>query len=573
MRFNIQFKMLLGFVLVVLLVSMGSYWSIRILKQTWADQDTLADFREAEESLEVFAEAGLLQKLDVTRKKALVTDRIPAIPEGESVSSLPVEATDPESTGVYTYASGFDLEADEIEKQLRDLHSILARLNRSEGMAVVRARHGSRGLPAVLRGIEADFAEYRRLFHRELKTPVAEVDVGSPQKGWHLLVDAMDRRIARDLVMPVAEARMYVETAASNHQEVGQQLVAVMPLLPGIVAILISFLISRRIANPIRELRRATERIAGGDFTRPVRVQSRDEVGDLARALNLMSRRLAELDEMKSGFLFNVSHELKTPLTSIKEAAALLQEEVPGVVNEKQRRLLEIITAETRILIRMIIDLLDLARMEAGRMGYRFERTSPEAIVRRAVDELQFMAQRRGVTLTVHVAPNLGSFILDTGKLVDAVKNLVDNAVKFSPRGGEVVIGARLASPTAQPAQDGETIWSTAVADREDRVKAPLVQISVRDLGPGIPEKDLPMVFEKFYQSERRSDSKVKGTGLGLAIVRHVVEAHGGSVAVRSAPKKGSTFTITLPLAANAGESEAAHRRSVPQLEVKHDAV
>jgi methyl-accepting chemotaxis protein len=303
MRFNIQFKMLLGFVLVVLLVSGGSVWSILILKQTWADQVTVADFREAEESIEVFAEAGLLQKLDMTRKKALVTDRIIADPEGDAGLPPAGEATDPESIVIYSYSSAFDQEADEIDKQLRKLRPILARLNRSEGMRLVRAGRGSRGLPAVLRSIEADFAEYRRLFHHELKTPVSDLDMAHPEEGWHPLVDAMDRRIARDLVMPVAEARMHVETAASDHQEEGQQLVAVLPLVPGLVAILISFLISRRIANPIRELRRATERIAGGDFTRPIREQSRDEVGDLARAMNTMSRRLAELDEMKSGFL------------------------------------------------------------------------------------------------------------------------------------------------------------------------------------------------------------------------------------------------------------------------------
>lgn len=574
MRFNIQVKMLIGFVLVVLLVSVGSWWSIRILEQTWSDQETLADVRGAEESLEVFTDAGLLQKLDVTRKKSLVTDRVAAPPEGEPAPEPSGGPSDADPVAVYSYASGFDKEADEIEKQLRELRPILARVDRSKGMREMQARQGSRGLSPALRGIEADFAEYRRLFQQELKTPPAETGVAPSEEGWHPLVDAINQRIIQDLVKPVAEARIRLETTARQHKVEGKQLVAVLPLVPGIFAILLSFLITRRIANPIRELRRATERIAGGDFTRPIRVQSRDEVGDLARAMNRMSQRLAQLDEMKSGFLFNVSHELKTPLTSIKEAAALLQEEVPGAVNEKQRRLLEIISAETRILIRMIIDLLDLARMEAGRMGYRLERTSPGAIVRRAVDELQFMAQQRGVTLTVDVAPQLGRFILDTDKLVNAVKNLVDNAVKFSPRGGEVVICTRLAPPSAGLVGEDESVWSTAGQDQEERVRAPSVQISVSDQGPGIPRKDLPMVFEKFYQSERRSDSKVKGTGLGLAIVRHVVEAHDGSVAVRSAPEKGSTFTITLPLPAGTGEREpAGSRTAAAPLEVKHDAV
>jgi two-component system sensor histidine kinase GlrK len=448
------------------------------------------------------------------------------------------------------------------------------RLDDSAAMQQVQARDGMRPLSEVLRSIMADFIEYRRRFHLELNSPRGEEVLEPDEESWHPLVISIRDRISEEVMAPVTDARKKLKNIAVQHKRTGKRLAAVLPLAPGLIALLLSFLITRRIANPIRELRRATERIAGGDFTRPINVKSRDEIGDLARAMNRMSQRLAELDEMKSGFLFNVSHELKTPLTSIKEAAALLQEEVPGTVNDKQRRLLEIISAETRILIGMIIDLLDLARMEAGRMGYKFERTSPGAIVRRAVDQLQFMAQRRGVSLTVSEAPQLGNFIIDGDKLVNAVKNLVGNAIKFSPRGGEVVISTMLAPPSAEPVAEGEAFWSTAGAHGPDRLQAPSVMISVSDQGPGIPERDLSLIFEKFYQSERRSDSKVKGTGLGLAIVRHVVEAHGGWVAVRSAPASGSTFTISLPLPASAGVRLPADRRpSVTPLEVKHNAV
>jgi signal transduction histidine kinase len=575
MRFNIQFKMLAGYILVVVLVSVGSWWSIDILEQTWADQVALADAREAVESLKVFTDvSGLLQKLDVLRKKSLVSDRVAAGSTGEPAPVSVGDGTSATAESPKSYAALFDQEADQIEKQLRELRPVLARVDDSQGMREVRTRLGTRGLSPVLRSIEADFAEYRRHFRQELKTPPEVAGVPPIEEGWHPLVVSISQRMARDLVVQVAAARDSLDAAAKQHKSEGQQLVSVLPLVPGLFALLISFLITRRIANPIRDLRRATERIAGGDFTRPIRVQSRDEVGDLARAMNRMSQRLAELDEMKSGFLFNVSHELKTPLTSIKEAAALLQEEVPGAVNQKQRRLLEIISAETRILIGMIVDLLDLARMEAGRMGYRFERTSPAAIVRRAVEQLKFTAQCRGVSMNVNESPALGNLILDGDKLVNAVKNLVGNAVKFSPRGGEVAISIKLAPPSVAPPVEGEAVWSTVEVDRLARVQAPSVLISVEDRGPGIPEQDLPLIFEKFYQSERRSDSKVKGTGLGLAIVRHVVEAHGGSVAVRSALGRGSTFTISLPLSAGTGEREPTRLRpAVAPLEVKHDAV
>ncbi len=584
MRFNIQFKMLVGYLLVVLLVSVGSWWSVEILEQTWADQEEIADFREAEERLEDYSSAlhltSLIQ-LDKLRMKSLALDPRPAV--------FSTATPDPEATGVLQglevangdgsddetyYAETFDKTANDVDEQLHQLLDLLLRLDDSAVMQRVQARDGKRPPSEVLRYILADFIEYRRLFHLELQSPRSEEELEFSEDDWHPLVISIRDRISEDVMVPVTEARKELKNIALQHKRKGKRLATVLPLLPGLIALLLSILITRRVANPIRELRRATERIAGGDFSKPIQVRSRDEVGDLARAMNRMSQRLAELDEMKSGFLFNVSHELKTPLTSIKEAAALLQEEVPGPVNDKQQRLLAIISAETRILIGMIVDLLDLARMEAGRMGYKFERTSPGAIVRRAVDELQFMAQRRGVILTVEEAPQVGNFILDGDKLINAVKNLVGNAIKFSPRGGDVVIRTRLGPPSAEPVGEGEAFWSTSGTDRPDRVRAPSVLISVSDQGPGIPERDLPLIFEKFYQSERRSDSKVKGTGLGLAIVRHVVEAHGGSVAVRSAPASGSTFTISLPLPAGSGLREPADRRpSVAPLEVKPDAV
>jgi len=545
MRFNIQFKMLAGYLLVVLMVSVGSLWSIRILEQTWDDQAALGDVRAAEESLRAFTGlSGMLVQLERLRQKALAFD----------------PPDDPSLEPGDRYADSFSTLADEIGGQLEELRSVLERVDDSPGMSESRVRMGTRGMSPVLRSIRADFSEYRRQFRIDLDQPPTEAEPDAVLS-MHLLVESISLRINDGLVAPVEQAQLYFAGAAGMHRDKSQKLVAVLPLVPGIFAMLISFLISRRIANPIRELRRAIERIARGDFTGPIKVQSRDEVGDLARAMNRMSQRLAELDEMKSGFLFNVSHELKTPLTSIKEAAALLQEEVPGSVNEKQHRLLEIISAETRILIGMIIDLLDLARMEAGRMGYRIQRISPGVIVRRAVDELQFMAQRRGVTLTVDEAPQLGHLFLDGEKMVNAVKNLVNNAVKFSPRDGEVLIRAKLAPPSSEIVGNGQVAWSTAGPETEGRVRAPSVLISVSDQGPGIPEADLPLVFEKFFQSERRNDSKVKGTGLGLAIVRHVAEAHGGSVAVRSAPEKGSTFSISLPLPAGAGERERLERR------------
>ena len=232
--------------------------------------------------------------------------------------------------------------------------------------------------------------------------------------------------------------------------------------------------------------------------------------------------RLKEVDRLKSQIVANVSHELRTPLASIKGYSDFLLEGYAGQDEELQRRFLTIINEETDRLAGFINDLLDLSRLESGRIEPRMEDVNFEELIGDAVDMLQIQAGRAGVSIHVDVPDELPIMRGSKELLSSVVKNLVGNAIKFSPAGGRVDVTARCV--------DNELVFSVA------------------DQGIGIPSEDLPYLFSKFYRSMAVRDAGIRGTGLGLVLAKEAVLAHHGSIAVDSAPGNGTRFTVTVPL-------------------------
>ncbi|NPV58982.1 MAG: GAF domain-containing protein [Actinobacteria bacterium] len=229
-----------------------------------------------------------------------------------------------------------------------------------------------------------------------------------------------------------------------------------------------------------------------------------------------------ELDRMKSDFISIVSHELKTPLTSIKGFVRLLSAGRVGPVNEKQLHYLEIVTQQTESLTELINDLLDLSRIESGVMEVRREPVRLREVIREVLQGLENMAREKGVVLGESVPDGMPAVSGDAYRIAQIFTNLIHNAVKFTPPGGEVRV-------------EGE--WD---AER--------CRIRVRDTGMGIPAQDLERIFDKFYQVDSSSTRQQSGTGLGLCITRQLVAAHGGEIGVESELGKGSIFTVTLPV-------------------------
>jgi len=241
--------------------------------------------------------------------------------------------------------------------------------------------------------------------------------------------------------------------------------------------------------------------------------------------LESANQELKRVDEMKSEFVSVASHELRTPLTTIKNAVQLVLRGKAGEINENQTNFLALAEKNINRLTNILNDLLDLSRIEAGKVGMKFEELDLRVSIDFVLSSLKSQADGKTIHLESEIAKDLPFVFGDREKVEQILTNLIGNAIKFTPEGGKVVVSARLS----------------------DKVKN-AVGISVHDTGIGIPEDQLEKVFEKFHQVESPLHHSASGTGLGLAITKGLVEAHQGQIWVESELEKGSTFTFTLPL-------------------------
>jgi two-component system sensor histidine kinase GlrK len=291
-----------------------------------------------------------------------------------------------------------------------------------------------------------------------------------------------------------------------------------------IAILLLSLLITRSITRPVALLKSKTRDIAEGRFDAGLRISSPPEIAELAAAFNRMCERLGELERMKADFFSSMSHELRTPLTSIKEGTGLLLDGVGGETTDKQRRLLTILAEESNRLIGVVNSLLDLSKLEAGMLNYEFETVSLDPLIRRAVAEIAPLVEAKQITVETAIEGPLPQARLDPERMLQVLRNLLGNAVKFTPKGGQVTV-------TATPV-DGN------------------LQVIVQDSGPGIPAESLTAIFEKFHQGNHKGAHTRPGTGLGLAIAKNIINSHGGEIWAESQLGQGSKFCFVLPCSA-----------------------
>jgi signal transduction histidine kinase len=294
-----------------------------------------------------------------------------------------------------------------------------------------------------------------------------------------------------------------------------------------ILALLLGYVLSWSIIGPIRRMETRLAAIASGDFSSHVEVSNRDELGALASHLNRMNDELGRLYEEletasrhKSEFLATMSHELRTPLNAIIGFSQVLKEQMYGELNAKQADYVDDVLSSGQHLLNLINDILDLAKVEAGRMELHPATFALPELLENAVSMVRERATRQGISVTIATDPSVSLMEGDERKVKQILFNLLSNAVKFTPGGGQVTL--------ASSAADGQ------------------VEISVRDTGVGISAEDQERIFEEFYQVG--ASRTQEGTGLGLALTRRLVELHHGRLGVESEPGVGSTFTVTLPL-------------------------
>ncbi len=288
------------------------------------------------------------------------------------------------------------------------------------------------------------------------------------------------------------------------------------------LALLIPWLLYKYIKRPIDNLRAGALAIGRGQFDQAIPVETGDELGQLAGVFNDMTRRLKELDQLKSDFIAVASHELKTPLSSMIEAAKLLNEPMLGALNEKQQRLVTILNESMGKFKNLIEELLDLSRMQAGLSPISRSPANMPEIISEVIATLSPLANSRSIQILTDIEHQGEKMHLDRDRMVRAIMNIVQNAIKYSPEGEKVKIILR-------------------GVHKDKKGVASAIEIGVIDTGTGISPEEQDKIFDKFYQIQ--TIRRKGGIGLGLAIAREIIQAHGGKIWVESPPNKNDAVT------------------------------
>ena len=389
-------------------------------------------------------------------------------------------------------------------------------------------------LPDYSQGILSSVAEVSDAAQLEYKAAfegdTAVADAISSKK----FVPALDRA---DSTVKVAEHRLQDRTAIRANTQVDNidntEHASILALvLALIIAGAVGIWLTRSISRPVWDLESGMRAVADGDLDYRLTIpQDRgDEFGELARSFHAMTTQLNELDKLKAEFVSIASHELKTPINVIIGYLQLLEEGVYGELSEPQRQIHKTLVVQANTLQRLVKQLLDISRFEAG--GGRLElRDAHISTIRKDLENaFNVLAIQREVIFCVEERPGVPDVVhWDVDRINEVLGNLLANAFKFTPHGGSVTL---VLEPAAN--DDG-------------------VRMQVRDTGAGIPPEQLPRIFDKFYQADNQGAAHAGGSGLGLAIAKQIVDAHGGSITCDSTPGIGTTFTITLPVHAANG--------------------
>ncbi len=295
-----------------------------------------------------------------------------------------------------------------------------------------------------------------------------------------------------------------------------------------ILIVVLSLVFSRYITKPLLAFQSAMHNMSHGKFDKRINVQGRSEFAQLANVFNMMSDRLESLDAMRGEFVSNASHELKTPLSTIKillETIIYDENPSPAIVRE----FMEDINKEINRMNNIINDLLTLTQIEQYEMAEKTESLLLGGVLEKIVRYLSPIAKSRSIELKLEVQDEC-IILCDAIKLEMAISNLVDNAIKYSP--------------------DGASVKVTSMKNGDKAI------ITIADNGVGIPEGDIPHIFDRFYRVDKARSRDTGGTGLGLSIAQRIILMHAGTIGVASKEGKGTTFTVVLPLKEEINELE-----------------
>ncbi len=392
-------------------------------------------------------------------------------------------------------------------------------------------------------GVDADLgrvhASFRQVAQELLQLPLEEDQLAtlkktmSQEEELYALLTAPPRRgerqrvatLASDLAENASEM-LAISTRVADREvmhlraqaESVQRQLVLLVVFSTAVALGLALALTRHIARPIVQLDAAIRQLGRGQFEHAIVVRGPDDLKTLGERLDWLRRRLIELEQEKNRFLRQLSHELKTPLTALREGAELLHDEVGGALSAPQRRVVTIMRDNGVKLQRLIEELLDYQRALHAAAALRVQRVSLKSLIQEAMRPHELAAQAKGLEIAVDA--QAGSVDADPEKLRSVFDNLIGNAVKFTPAGGRVSVHASSSNDQAL--------------------------IDVIDSGPGVSAEERESIFDSFFRGRAKASSRVEGSGLGLAIARELVEAHGGRISVM-AEERGAHFRIALP--------------------------
>jgi signal transduction histidine kinase len=319
------------------------------------------------------------------------------------------------------------------------------------------------------------------------------------------------------------QGAVFIHSSAQNVESSYREILregGMVMLISLLIAAVLVLVACRVITRPLQAMAAAADRFARGDFEQRVLVTSRDEVGRLAESFNSMAADLDRLESTRREFVANVSHELRSPLTSMQGFIGGI---LDGTVPEGQEKhYLGIVQDETRRLSKLITELLDLSRMESGQTALNKTSYDLNEQIARVLLRQESRINARGMQVELAFASDACPVRADGDRIEQVLINLIDNAIKYGKEGGQITVSTR--------------------RDKN------FVHVAIADDGPGIAEADLPCVFDRFYKADKAHTSG-QGTGLGLAIVKKILEQHGQTIAVKSSTNEGTRFEFTLECA------------------------
>lgn len=344
-------------------------------------------------------------------------------------------------------------------------------------------------------------------------------DKGGPKPPEPPAIDTSNLELAGYLfLMPLKQSEVSLTALQLLSNELGRYFI-IGALMAVVVAIVLTFFLSRRILAPVKELTAASRRLGKGDFSQRVKADDKSEIGELAATFNLMAADLERDEKLRRDMVADIAHELRSPLTNVRGYL----EGIRDGIMQADEKTIGTIYDETMLLSRLVHDLQELSLAESGQLKLFLQPESAGELITQAVSAVKAKAAEKNITMTIELKDGLPPVMIDMQRIRQVLHNLLANALTHTPAGGRISV-------------------------RADRAGS-FVSISVVDTGEGIPAEDLPLIFERFHRVDKSRARATGGSGLGLTIARYFVEAHNGAIIAESEPGKGSTFTFTLPAA------------------------